>query len=121
MTLKNGLKIANFSSAHPFHFDDGSVLEACQPERATALSLNAIESSVMVRGAELIQLRFEMTPEVQTAIDEASTLPVDFVLVPLPVLQLLRDKPVHGSGPLFVGIRRADRVSGQICSNRFCV
>jgi len=35
--LTNGLVVANFSSGHPFTFEDGTVLPACQDDRVQAL------------------------------------------------------------------------------------
>jgi len=45
VTLSNGLRVANFSSPHPFNFEDGSVLEACQPDRVAAGALEREEET----------------------------------------------------------------------------
>ena len=119
--LKNGLKVANFSSPHPFLFEDGVSLEACSPERAKELMLNAIEvETPNEKGWTDIGLTFSMTEKVSAALDEAERDgEVDIVLVPLPVMTAIRSagRPI---GKARV-IRVVDRVSKAISCNKFCV
>jgi hypothetical protein len=88
VTLKGGLRVANFSSPHPFVFDTGETLEAFTPERARALMLDQVEvetSSPCGRWVD-VRLEFRMSGSVLAEmlrlaeVDEA-----DFVMVPLPV------------------------------------
>lgn len=39
VTLTNGLRVANFSSAHPFEFEDGSILPAVSKETSMRLAV----------------------------------------------------------------------------------
>lgn len=124
--LSNGLVVANFSSPHPFNFEDGTVLEACSPERARALMLVAteIESVVEVRGRQVIDidLSFSMTPTVEQELSELCLdESIDIVLVPLPVLQCARARSARSINRKVRGIRVADRVTKAIHINRFCV
>lgn len=120
--LLSGVRIANFSSPHPFTFDDGSYLEACSPERAKALMLEAVEEQApnpLGRGIIDIKLTFRMSAAVsfELGVLEAHS-EVDIVLVPLPVLQAAQE-----SGFPFTKLRVCrvvDRVTKTISSTRFC-
>lgn len=128
VTLKNGLKVANFSSPHPFTFEDGTVLEACSPERARALMLIAEEIEMEQEGWTDIALSFKLSPEVKGALMVASRLDyLDIVLVPLPVRKAI-DEAVELDGfgailrnDIFRTIRVKDRVTKEIYCDRFCV
>lgn len=120
--LLSGVRVANFSSPHSFTFDDGSYLEACDPERARALMLEAVEEqslNPLGRGIIDIKLTFRMSSAVsfELGILEAQS-EVDIVLVPLPVLQA-----AHESGFRLKKLRVCrvvDRVTKTISSTRFC-
>ena len=43
-TLKNGLRVANFSSPHPFTFTDGTIIPAVEDEKARNLMLEVKET-----------------------------------------------------------------------------
>ena len=119
--LNNGLKVANFSSPHPFVFEDGTSLGACSPERAKDLMLQAVETEVPNEGGWTdIGLEFRMTEAVASALDEVETdTDVQVLLVPLPVMTAIRSagRPI---GKARV-IRVVDRVSKAISCNKFCV
>lgn len=123
VVLENGLRVANFSSPHEFKFDDGTVLPACSPEHARELMLEAQERvhTVDVNGIIIndIDLSFEMSGSVLRALNECSHLKdIDIAIVPLPVLQLVRE--ISFDGPvMFRGIRVADRVLKTVSSNKF--
>lgn len=120
VTLKNGVRVANFSSPHPFTFDDGTVLPACSPERARSLILEQAELSMQrVRWTD-IEHSFELTPGVREAIAELQDdAYITIILVPLPVMQAIKDD----GGPIGKCrvCRVADRISKTIYSDRFCI
>ena len=119
--LKNGVKVANFSSPHPFLFEDGTTLEACSPERAKELMLQAVETESPNEGGWTdINLEFRMTEAVALALDEVeSDQEVQVLLVPLPVMTAIRSSG-RKVGKARV-IRVVDRVSKAISCNKFCV
>lgn len=128
-TLKNGLKVANFSSPHPFKFDTGEELPACSPERAKKLMLLTEEREEVNEGGWTdIRIQFLMSPEVERALREDPDFEaVDIVLVPFPVREAIRR--CADAFPRSVWewvakktrvIRSADRVTKAIYSDRFC-
>lgn len=126
VTLANGIRVGNFSSPHPFIFDDGTTLDACHADRARALMLEQRETEHAWRVNDVditdIQLAFEMSPAVHEEIDRIQRdEDVDVVIVPLPVLQCLRDMVPDIQRTKFRGIRVADRVSKTVHSDRFCI
>ena len=117
VTLKSGLVVANFSSPHPFTFSDGSELPACSPEHCRELSLTRSENTslVEVRGVKIreVTVSFVMTPQVREELDRLQNDEgVDIILVPLPVLQLVREERAKYSKVR--GVLLADRVN-KIC------
>jgi uncharacterized protein (DUF302 family) len=118
--LKNGVRVANFSSPHPFTFDSGETLPACSPERAKELMLESVEVAVPgIKGTTDIQLEFKISEAVKAALAELERDEgIDIVLVPFPVMQALKD------AGLSIGKARvcrvADRVSKTIFSDKFC-
>lgn len=122
-TLRNGLRVLNFSSAHQFKFADGTILEACSAERAKRLSMDLTETEELSDCGKFtkISMRFEMSAAVQREINSLRDARVDIVLCPLPVIELLRKQEQPKTGPVFAGIRRTDRTSGLIHIDRFCV
>lgn len=126
ITLKNGLTVINFSSPHPFIFDDGSELPACSPERARQASLIPTETVVQdENGIQTIELGFKMTNSMKTELEILSQKCNDrtVVLLPLPVLTALKElweKERVINSP-FRAVRMADRVNKIVCSNKFCI
>lgn len=134
VTLTNGLRVANFSSPHPFKFVDGTTLPACAEARSRALMLDAREQTLKSHATQTnvssngmhvhvpftdIILRWEMTEAVAEALVALQAdQNVDIVLVPLPVMTALKE------GGYEVGkarvIRVADRVTKEIYIDRFC-
>ena len=100
VTLSNGLRVANFSSPHPFNFVDGSVLPTCDKERSEALSMNRDKDIVEPWVGPLFNVSapitavkpvFDLTAAVLDELTAAQeTWDVDIVLVPFPLLQALR-------------------------------
>lgn len=119
--LANGLRIANFSSPHPFMFVSGEVLEACEKSVATTLVLEVVEESSQHAGGWTdISLSFRMSPAVKEALDTMEQDPsIDIVLVPLPVMAAIKEAgQLIGKARV---CRTADRVLKTIYSDRFCV
>lgn len=126
ITLRNGLRVINYSSPHPFIFDDGSELPACSPERAREASLTPTEQVVRdENGIQTIALGFEMSPQMMVELwrlqQDTNTNTV--ILLPLPVLTALKElwgKEAVVDSP-FRAVRMADRVNKIVCSDKFCV
>ena len=129
ITLKNGLRVANFSSPHPFTFTDGTVLPAVSDELAKATMLGTEETLVPQRNARFrtISLEWSMTERVRDEIDYWFTFfamkKVDVVIVPLPVLLAMKktwlEKDLVKSP--FRAIRVADRITKTIHDKLFCI
>lgn len=118
--LSTGINVANFSSPHPFTFDDGTVLPACSGEHAKALMLESKELEAANERWTDIKLSFSMSSAVRFWLDELdNAITVDIVLVPFPVMEALKQSglPV---GKCRV-VRVADRVTKTIHHDRFCV
>lgn len=123
--LVNGLRVANFSSAHTFIFDDGTVLAACSDKRARSMTLEPIESDPdeeSFRGIPVTSVRMghQLPAWTRLALEDVVNDPaVDIVLVPRVILDLVREH--H---PYFLskvrGIRLKDRVKQISYSNLFC-
>ena len=118
--LASGLKVANFSSPHPFIFDDGTVLAACSKERAEATMLDTQEVETVSdcgRYAD-IELTFVENRAVRGHIQKAhADESIDIIIVPLPVLQA---RKATGFSIGKMRACRAGRVTKEICSNKFC-
>lgn len=102
--LKNGIYIANFSSGHPFTFDDvregepGSVLPACEDDRVKALALNRcdVESEHRKPGRSVgkwfdVSVGFQLSDAVLEHLWLLESSDVEIVLCPLPVITALKD------------------------------
>lgn len=126
--LSNGLKVINFSSPHPFNFEDGTILPACSAKRAQSLMLKAEEResrSLCLRWTD-IDLEFKMSEPVRHELMVCCYEQVDIVLVPLPVLQLARKIRLPHEHARIIqqkvrGIRVKDRVTKEIYIDRFCL
>jgi len=128
-TLKNGLRVANFSSPHPFTFTDGTVIPAVGRKKAEILMLNVEENLCRERDRKFrtIKLDWSLSDAVSNDIDWWMTYynlkTVDVVLVPLPVMTALHaiwsDKDILKSP--FRVIRVANRILKTIETNKFCI
>jgi hypothetical protein len=134
ITLKNGLRIANFSSPHPFIFDDGSMLPAVSREESESLSMRVEEDEnpFWTNGVRVshVHVKFIITPAVKEALEKAVDAyeegKIDIVLVPRPLLDALKeneeyqwsDEDVYVSP--FRTIRVKDRITKVIFSDKFC-
>ena len=96
--LSNGLRVANYSSPHPFTFDDGSVLPRCSDERATMTMLKKHKTDRKIfeskSGVEFIKQKVRYTLSWFVAEDirkimhvfDSGKLPWDLIIAPLPVV-----------------------------------
>jgi hypothetical protein len=100
INLSNGLRVANFSSPHPFNFVDGSVLPACDEERSKVLSMDRKDVETewagplhgVKGGIVAVKPVFVLTYVVmRTLVDLQESWDVDLIMVPFPLLQALRD------------------------------
>lgn len=125
VTLSNGLRVANFSSPHEFHFVDGSVLSACSPEWAREMMLDAEEREALVETQSGVAytdigLCWKLSDVVRWEIDRLRVSDdFDVLIIPLPVMTALKE------ARLPIGrmrcIRMADRVTKKAHIDRFCV
>lgn len=122
ITLKSGLKVANFSSPHSFNFVTGEVLPACSPERANLLKCEQVEveSPGLYAGTTDVRLHInlgaECAKELARIEDDDN---IDIVLVPFMILEAMK------RAELSIGkarcIRSVDRVTKAIYADKFCV
>ena len=132
VTLKNGIRVGNFSSPHTFTFNTGEVLAACSSERANALMLETEEVEVPSECGRWtdIQLSFKMSETVLEALKDLDISDFDIMIVPLPVLKAL-DAYLAKRGwynTRYIELvsdkcrvcLSADRVTKTIFSDRFC-
>src|SRR5687768_14816921 len=99
ITLSNGKKVGNFSSPHPFTFEDGSVLPAVSNEEAMRLKVHFIESSIMDHEGDEscipgdVELEFKLSRAVIIEMNKWKDLQkedkVDVVFCPLPMIQAI--------------------------------
>ena len=132
VTLSNGLRIANFSSPHPFNFEDGTILEACQEDRVKAGSLDK-EEEVRPWGhwdrVDIVAVtpKFVVNQKVwDLLVQLEDDKGVDIVLIPFPLLEALREKRNLSGHPLLKYLTKMgticvkDRMTKEIFINRFC-
>lgn len=121
-TLKNGVRVANFSSPHAFVFDDGTILPGCDDERARRLMLDFVEVSRphATLPTTDIKLEFRLSSAVGEELDAMNALlDVDIILVPLPVMMAIKEVwPDPGKCRV---CRVADRVTKTIHADKFCI
>lgn len=135
VTLSNGAVVGNFSSGHSFHFEDGSVLEGCDPERVDGLRMSAKDIEVQSRlHPALIDVRKVFDLEIDSngvvqdedfrdALAAAEGGDAHVVIVPFPLLQQLA-KTGFASGCKFRTIFSVERAKDGkppvISASRFC-
>jgi hypothetical protein len=125
VVLSNGLKVGNFSSPHPFNFEDGSILQPCGKDRVEHGKLHAEEKEIEgIKGTTDIELSFKFSDGVVEMLDEAEESDVDIYLVPLPVMQCIKNvNPKHRKTyfPKARVIRVKDRQTKEIFIDKFCI
>ena len=127
--LKNGLRIANFSSPHSFTFTTGEILPAVDDELATRMMLEVEETPQKERHVKFntVTLDWSLSEDVADYIDLWWTFynlkKIDIVIVPLPVMTALHsiwnDKDILKSP--FRVIRVANRITKEIYVDKFCI
>jgi len=116
ITLSSGLRVANFSSPHPFRFTTGETLPGCDADRCRSLSLKKVESETEGPKWTDISVSFELTDVVVHELDRLEDRDdIDLILVPLPVLMAVRDRGYSKVRGCLV----ADRVTKEVHPDRF--
>lgn len=73
LQLRNGLRVANFSSGHPYIFEDSTKLEACTQERVAALALSPPTLDATAPGGRWTDVRVDLgaalPPQVLTELE----------------------------------------------------
>tara|TARA_R110002020_G_C16300629_1_gene773109 strand:- start:2183 stop:2584 length:402 start_codon:yes stop_codon:yes gene_type:complete len=127
--LSNGLRIANFSSPHPFTFVDGSILPEVSAEEAERLKIDFIEQPyehMTANGVNYndIELSFELSDEVLNEVgrwkEKFRNRLVDIVLCPLPMITALKNDEVLLVTP-FRAVRMGDRIKKLAEIDKFCI
>ena len=132
--LSNGLIVGNFSSPHPFTFEDGNVIPAVNNNDSQRLKVNFIETVVENESAvgfdadiyKTISLDFELSNAVEYEMERWYKLwqdrKVDIVLCCLPMIQALKKKSSVDllNGP-FRAIRMKDRIKKLISIDTFTI
>jgi len=138
--LSNGLRAANFSSPHPFTFEDGSVIPAVNNNDSQRLKVNFNETIVETCAPSIsptlkeyftVTLDFTLSDEVRHEMELWMELwyknKIDIVLCPLPMIQALYDDNVYqGKADLsentpFRAIRMKDRIKKLISIDTFTI
>ena len=100
--LSNQLIVGNFSSPHPFTFDDGSVLSAVSDYDSERLKVTFTETIIrdehkfrkLHSDVSTVQLKFTLNEEIENEMKEWLKMwehnDVDIVLCPLPMIQALQ-------------------------------
>ena len=128
--LTNGLRIANFSSPHPFTFTDGSILPEVSIEEAERLKIDFIEKPyehMTANGVNYhdIELSFELSDEVLNEVgrwnEKFRNRLVDIVLCPLPMITALKNDEVLLQATPFRAVRMGDRIKKLAEIDKFCI
>lgn len=130
VTLSNGKRVANFSSPHPFEFEDGTVLPAVSHEDSLLLAVTFKEEVVNASGD--IRLSFSLNAFLIEAIEywyqEWQNGRVDVVFCPLPMIRALYEWQPDDSGFVydveyspFRAIRMVDRIQKKVSIHKQCL
>jgi len=115
IVLSNGKKVGNFSSPHPFTFDDGNILPAINDEDSLHLKIDVQETITDdIKGD--MRLAFSLSPQVKEHMDAWMSLysegEVDVVYCPLMMLQAIVEE--LGKDYLYLSPFRAVRMKDRI-------
>jgi len=119
--FNNGLVIANFSSPHPFKFNNGFILDACSTKRCKKLSLFKEEIKVLDSSRKFfnVQVIFRRNLVLEKELEMLEKNPkIDIILVPLPILTFYRDNPRFSK---IRGCIVEDRVNKIISCEKFSI
>jgi len=135
VTLTNGLVVANWTSPHPFLFEDGSKLDACTKERAILTMLKS-EEQVRCKHDKYVSIKIEwgltwfLEEEIKKILNlwDNDRLPWNIMITPRPLLQAMTVNNTILYGRLnncdhpFRVVRLVDRTEPKVTSiNKFCV
>lgn len=127
-TLKNGTKVANFSSPHIYTFEDGSKLAKCDIREAGLFKVHFREKVVKdIRDIAGIEMDFMLSKALLSRMNMWEQLyndkKVDVVFCSLPLLTAI--KKVIDISELrkmpFRGVRTKDRTKKVILTDRFVI
>ena len=122
ITLSNGKRVANFSSPHPFEYEDGTILPAVAPNIAEKYKVTFHEN-IDTNGDVL--LSFTLSSDVHTRMayfqDLYDKRKVDVVVCPLPMITAMRAINMNVKNTPFRTIRVADRINKVISINYQCI
>lgn len=125
ITLSNGKRVANFSSPHPFTFEDGSVLNAVSNSESERLKIIFLEKEYSNGDT---RLSFKLSDDVLAEMEECRILHseeklVDVVFCPLPMVVAIKEE--FGEGFLinspFRSIRVEDRIEKLVSIHKQCI
>lgn len=124
ITLSNGKRVANFSSPHPFAFEDGSILKAIDNSESERLKIIFIEEE-LENGD--IKLSFKLSDDVKREMIEYYNLwfnnELEVAFCPLPMIVAIREEMGENyliNSP-FRSIRIEDRINKVISINKQCI
>ena len=96
VTLKNWLRVANFSSLHEFSFEDWTVVPWC--EEAKTISLSVLKKDTVIETNDKfttltvsVELTEEIEKEISYWLDIWNKKEVDIVMVPSRVIEWLKN------------------------------
>ena len=123
-TLKNNLRIANFSSPHEFKFESGETLPGCNQKRVKDLNMDRIlsENIEVINSIEIITntVEFKTTPKIRAEIKKIQgDKSIDICLIPFPMLTAMKTEGIN-LGKFRVCLL-ADRIKKTIYSDRFSI
>lgn len=134
-TLKNGLLVANFNSPHAFYFDDGSILNAVDSEFSKETMLMSRDICTDTGKFVSVNKVFEITNICAEALIKICQSSVDIVIVPLPVLLLMKNDIALRGQEVFDELPHkvistiksklatcfvVDRISKVVSADKFC-
>jgi len=129
--LANGIRVVNFSSPHPFTFDDGTILPAVSKIKTQSLMLTPEEiTSDGIGRTTDIDISFSISEPIidevmKFALNEEWNDGKTIVIIPLPVMQAMKALDDNLGFDLktspFRCVRIVDRVN-KVCSHeKFCI
>ena len=124
ITLSNGKRVTNFSSPHPFTFEDGSILKAIDNSESERLKIIFIEEE-LENGD--IKLSFKLSDDVKREMIVFYNLwfnnELEVAFCPLPMIVAIREEMGENyliNSP-FRSIRVEDRINKVISINKQCI
>ena len=128
VTLKNGTKVANFSSPHNMTFEDGTIIDKCDKKEAGLFKVHFREKVVKdIRDLTGVEMDFMLSKPLLSRMNMWEQLyndkKVDVVICALPLITAL--KKILDISELrkmpFRGIRTKDRTKKLLLTDRFVI